>query len=75
MTNELKPCKCGGEAYFDKDYSSEDDKYYYSISCFNEKCSHCKPATKSAWDGEVFGTGWLDSEQEAIDLWNRMVEK
>lgn len=70
---EIKPCECGAEPYFYEDYSSDSNEYYYSICCLNEKCPHYKPATKSAWDAKFLDTGWLDSEQETIDLWNRMV--
>ena len=70
---ELKPCICGGTAYLNWDYSSEQDKYYYEVYCTNSKCPYHQPATKSAWDGKIFGTDWCDSESEAIDLWSRMV--
>ena len=74
MSNvELMPCLCGGKAYLHEDYSSGTDKHYYEVYCTNSKCLYGKPATKSAWDGEIFGTDWCDSESEAIELWNRMV--
>ena len=79
MSNvELMPCLCGGKAYLHEDYSSGTDKYYYEVYTFDEMFSAFEDlnmeATKSAWDGKIFGTDWCDSESEAIELWNRMVE-
>ena len=74
MTNtELKPCFCGGKAYLHEDYSSGTDKHYYEVYCTNSKCTYYQPATKSAWDGKIFGTDWCDTKSEAVDLWKKMV--
>lgn len=74
MSNvELNPCLCGSKAYLNWDYASELDKFAFEVFCINNKCPYDKPATNSAWDVEIFGTGWCESKQEAVDKWNRMV--
>ena len=73
MSNEeLKPCKfCGSKAVMSIDWSSESDHDFYYISCDNKKCPGIIEG-KSAWDYWYNETGWCDSEEEAITIWNVM---
>jgi hypothetical protein len=73
MSNEkLKPCKfCGSEPVMNRDWSSESDHDFYDIGCDNRRCLGIIEG-KSAWDTWVNETGWCDSKEEAIAVWNVM---
>jgi hypothetical protein len=71
LKETLKCERCGNKPYVYWDYSSEEDSYYYCITCC--KCTYIN-------DGyyECFGTDWCNSLNEALECWcemNAIVER
>lgn len=61
---ELKPCKCGGEAFFAVErISSGGTITAWSVRCRNMRCPHYLYAH------------WWPTREAAVAAWNRRAEK
>lgn len=72
LKEALRCERCGNKPYVYWDYSSEEDSYYYCITCC--KCIYIDEFRYY----ECFGTDWCSSLNEALECWcemNAIVER
>jgi hypothetical protein len=68
MTNEIKPCECGGEAWV---YSYE---FHQGTRGYSVICKDCRSELGRCYDESPFESwyyGKYETEAEAIEAWNK----